>query len=133
MSRILTNIFVVVFVINQAFGLLMNHMRLAHINASIGDDVELICTGNEMRWISVSLTMQENEFVFVESPTETQQIQADELCPSIDARDDESPDLMAGTDWISYWSSYVSVKLAVLWLALCKHKFALSIPRAPPR
>ena len=99
---------------------------------TVGNDVELICTGNEMRWISVSLSMQANAFVFIESPPEAEQIDVDELCPDLNARDDDTPDLFSTVAWLSNWSAFVTVKFAVQQAKLLTHKFALSVPRGPP-
>ncbi|MEM0912150.1 MAG: hypothetical protein AAGJ37_14330 [Pseudomonadota bacterium] len=132
MTRLLSYAIVLIFLTHQTFGLLMNHARLAHINMTIGDDIELICTGNDMRWISVSLSMQTNEFVFVDAPNDIQQIDANALCPDIDARDDDSFKITSYTNIIASWSAYQAVAFAAIQAKLLVHKYALSAPRAPP-
>lgn len=132
MLRPLSYLLVTVFLMHQAFGLWINHARLAQINMSLGDDVELICTGSDMRWVSISMSAQANQLVFVEPPSESQQIAADELCPNIDARDNDTVDLMSNGVWISSWSAFYAVAFAVQEASLLTHKFLLSTPRGPP-
>lgn len=46
-----------------ALGLASHTMQ--HARGLVGDDIELICTGKTMRYISVSATELEGEFVFI--------------------------------------------------------------------
>ncbi len=46
-----------------ALGLASHTMQ--HARKMVGDDIELICTGNTMRYISLSATELEGEFVFI--------------------------------------------------------------------
>ncbi len=46
-----------------ALGLASHTMQ--HARGLVGDDIELICTGKSMRYISVSATALEGEFVFI--------------------------------------------------------------------
>ena len=46
-----------------ALGLASHTMQ--HARGLMGDDIELICTGKTMRYISVSATALEGEFVFI--------------------------------------------------------------------
>ena len=132
MLRPLSYLLVTIFLMHQAFGLWINHARLAQINMSLGDDIELICTGSDMRWVSISMSAQANQLVFVDPPSQSQQIEADELCADIDARDDDTFDLITNGAWISSWSTFYAVALALQQARLLSHKFLLSTPRGPP-
>lgn len=46
-----------------ALGLASHTMQ--HARGLVGDDIELICTGKTMRYISLSATEREGEFVFI--------------------------------------------------------------------
>lgn len=50
-----------------ALGLAAHTMQQAR--AFVGEDIELICTGKTMRYISISATEFEGEFVFVSPET----------------------------------------------------------------
>ncbi|MCC2617137.1 hypothetical protein LJ739_12865 [Aestuariibacter halophilus] len=44
-------------------------------------DIELICTGTTMKWVSVSQSQLAGEFVYVEAPAVVADIDLDNLCP----------------------------------------------------
>ena len=55
--------------------------RVANIQANTTGDIELICTGAQMKWISLSLTEELGRFVFVDAPDDYSDIALDNLCP----------------------------------------------------
>jgi hypothetical protein len=61
--------------------LLFNSQQLAKLRLQSFNDIELICTGKEMKWISLSKTAQTNHFVFVNAPEEAFDIDIKNLCP----------------------------------------------------
>lgn len=61
--------------------LLLNGQQLAQLRLQSFNDIELICTGKEMKWISLSKTAQSNHFVFVNAPEEADDINIANLCP----------------------------------------------------
>lgn len=61
--------------------LLFNSQQLATLRLQSFNDIELICTGKEMKWISLSKTAQSNHFVFVNVPLEALDIEIKNLCP----------------------------------------------------
>jgi hypothetical protein len=62
--------------------LLANAQQLTQLRSQNFNDVELICTGSTMKWISVSLTEQANQFVFVDAPEEANTADVSKLCPN---------------------------------------------------
>lgn len=81
-TQTLRYIFIVVLLLQQAFGLLLNQSRLEKIQAYLDADLEIICTNSQMRLISISQTEAKGYFVFVDSENITLDI--DELCPKKD-------------------------------------------------
>jgi hypothetical protein len=61
--------------------LLLNGQQLAQLRLQSYNDIELICTGKEMKWISLSKTAQSNHFVFVNAPEEAFDTNLKNLCP----------------------------------------------------
>ena len=70
-----------VLALQGTFAVVVQHDRLANIQANTTGDVELICTGAQMKWISLPLTEELGQFVFVEAPEEFAELPLDNLCP----------------------------------------------------
>ena len=67
--------------LQSVFRLLFNSQQLAKLRLQSFNDIELICTGKEIKWISLSKTAQSNHFVFVNAPEEAFDIDITNLCP----------------------------------------------------
>ena len=55
--------------------------RLTAFQDKTQGDIELICTGTQMKWISLSLTQEIGSFVYVEAPEEFDDTSFEHLCP----------------------------------------------------
>ena len=67
--------------LQSVFRLLFNSQQLAKLRLQSFNDIELVCTGKEIKWISLSKTAQSNHFVFVNAPEEAFDIDITNLCP----------------------------------------------------
>lgn len=82
LSRFLAYCLCIVLVLQGAVALLVQQHQLANFKANNQGDVELICTGSQMKWISLSLTEELGSFVFVDAPDGAEELPLDSLCPA---------------------------------------------------
>jgi hypothetical protein len=77
---------------------LVLQLKALEYKAQLGDDIELICTGAEMRFISVTKTQAAGKFVFVEPAQlkgDLPSIDLNELCPEHPYLDPDHLDLIS--------------------------------------
>lgn len=65
LKRLLTISLCLCMLFQNAFALGLAAYTMQQARAFVGEDIELICTGKSMRYISLSATELEGEFVFV--------------------------------------------------------------------
>ncbi len=65
LKRLLTLTLCLCMLLQNALALGLAAHTMQQARAFVGEDIELICTGKTMRYISVSATEFEGEFVFV--------------------------------------------------------------------
>lgn len=106
--------------------------NLSALQTSLPFDTELICTGAEMKWISVSQTQQSGHFVYVEPPTDIDNTLVNNACPAgLLADVQPATALVSG----SLHSQFVAYQVLVQSLQQhCYTSFAYNtaLSRAPP-
>jgi len=67
--------------LQSALALVVQNRQWQHLSNSAPADLELICTGTQMQWISLPQTLAQGSFVFVEAPEEIDPQKWQNLCP----------------------------------------------------
>jgi len=109
--------------------------KIVHLNETAPADLELICTGSSMKWISVSQTQLAGHFVFVDFAKEDQQTHTPSLdthCPVALIADAQSK----ATFYLAVFEP-VSVILKAITQHLYQRPYTLfpyrkAQPRSPP-
>lgn len=112
---------------------MVNAERLSRIKAMMPDDIELVCTGNQMKWISLSQTEQARRFVFVDPPVETQDYDAQQLCPNHYSNDLNHELALQSAQLNEQFVAYKALVQTLVQQPYTSFAYASSFSRAPPR
>jgi hypothetical protein len=102
-------------------------LRLQRFN-----DVELICTGKEMKWISLSKTAQSNHFIFVDAPEEAFDIDIKNLCPDNVLSDFKSTIANLDQDGLAQFVSYRAKLVRLAKQPYTAYPCQKALSRGPP-
>lgn len=109
---------------------IVNTQQLQAVQQQTFDDAELICTGKQMKWISVSLSYQASQFVFIDAPEEAPEV--NHLCPNETLTE---PNHLLATNSVTVLQQYVSYRAKVSQLVQRPYTafpYTHAQTRAPP-
>ena len=121
-----------VLALQGTFAVVVQHDRLANVQASTTGDVELICTGAEMKWISLPLTEELGQFVFVEAPEEFADLPLDNLCPEGALADAQSAYGLVSQAVLVQFHRYQGYAASLLQRPYTLFPYQKAQSRAPP-
>jgi len=111
---------------------LANAQQLAKVRGHNFDDVELICTGKSMKWISISKTEIANHFVFVEAPPEASNIDVENLCSNTWLSDSKKAICTSAHFEFIQSVSYIAELLRLEQQPYTAYPYQKALSRGPP-
>ncbi len=102
------------------------------VSALASDDIELICTGKDMRWISVSATQLQGKFVFVTPDLEDEQTTHVDCTNSVLADTPQSTPLPSDISVSTHFVEYASYSVRIAQRPYTSFAYAAPLSRAPP-
>lgn len=115
-----------------ALRLSVNAYQLSHIHQTQTGDVELICTGKSMKWISISQTEQAQHFVFVDAPEEFKTVDTQQMCPSMILADHKYDFAVHSHLVLAHYQAYQDKVSELLQRPYTSFTYLTSDSRAPP-
>jgi hypothetical protein len=112
--------------------LLFNSQQLAKLRLQSFNDVELICTGKKMKWISLSKTAQSNHFVFVNAPEEAIDLDIKNLCPDNVLSDFKNIIATVDQNGLAQFVSYRARLVRLAQQPYTAYPYQKSFSRGPP-
>ncbi|WJG10677.1 hypothetical protein [Aliiglaciecola sp. LCG003] len=112
--------------------LLLNGQQLEQLRLQSFNDIELICTGKEMKWISLSQSNQFNHFVFVDAPEEASEFPIENLCPDKVMSDFKNALAMQSHSVLSQFVSYTARLERLAQQPYTAYPYQTAHSRAPP-
>ncbi len=112
--------------------LLVNGQQLANLRLQSFNDIELICTGKQMKWISLSKTAEFQHFVFVDAPEEAQDIDMKNLCPESVLSDFKNSLATLEQDGLTQFVSYRAKIARLAQQPYTAYPYQKAFSRGPP-
>ncbi len=132
MSRVGTYIICCVLALQGSFTLLAQQQQLSNITGKLSKDIELICTGSDMKFISLSLSELQGEFVFVDAPEDIDPQQLADACPVIAMSDIKIDMDIAMHDIATHFVRFKAIASQLAQGPYTAYNFRTALSRAPP-
>ena len=109
---------------------MINTQQLQAIQQQTFGDVELICTGKQMKWVSLSLSFQANQFVYVDAPEQAPEV--NHLCPNETFTEPSHLITTAGVTLLHRFVSYRAKIAQLIQRPYTAYPYQTAQSRAPP-
>lgn len=133
MPRSLLYILCLLIALQSSFVSLVQSAQLASLKTSVPDDVELICTGSTMKWVSISQSEAAGKLVFVELNTsDKDDLLLEMACPGSKYADNPSQLSLAASIANLEIATSSSYQLALYQRPYTAFAYVTAQPRSPP-
>ena len=132
LSRILPYILCILFASQGGMVAFAQQQQLSAIQSKTHGDTELICTGAQMKWISVSLTEELGRFVFVDGPDDVDQRMLENACPAGTMSDLQSAVAVISDAIVVSFSRFHALVRSLRQRPYTSFTYQTALSRAPP-
>ncbi|GEA10000.1 hypothetical protein KUL49_03750 [Alteromonas sp. KUL49] len=105
---------------------------MTSVSALASDDIELICTGKDMHWISVSATQLQGKFVFVTPDLDETHSKHVDCTNSVLADTPQSTPIPSDISVSTHFVEYTSYSARIAQRPYISFAYAAPLSRAPP-
>lgn len=127
----LTMLLCVLLLLSQAMTTWVAQQAVTRLTSGLPDNIELLCTGSSMKFVSISESLALGQFVYVDLPEHTQQ-SADFWCDTVNAIFDHEKYEPLTLPYLSASQRYAALLQRRLQQPYTAFAYTTAQPRSPP-